>query len=177
MLKRMAITITFLLIASICLPLYSYAAETGGIEIDNRVVLLESVRQNYLASLRLEALKTGNIAPDNMMSGSAGNWLKRVNASEVNMVTNRRLKDGQDTVLIKGKAYHTSGESYVWTMQQNPSIRFAKDPFTGKTIDKADAVIFANASGKVLYFESEESYKGFIGLAVQETVFGYTKPN
>ena len=47
---------------------------------------------------------------------------------------------------------------------------------TNKTIDKADAVIYIDASGRALYFESGDTYERFVGLAEQETVYGYTPP-
>ncbi|MBI5407654.1 MAG: hypothetical protein HZA18_08180 [Nitrospirae bacterium] len=157
---------------------YSSATEINNTAGDNHAfLLLESVKQNYLASLRLEALKTGNTVPGRDQINSPANfWMKRVKAGEVNMVTNHYTKDPQTQVIMGGKIYYTSGESYTWTMQQNPSIRFAKDPVTNKTIDKAEAVIYIDASGRALYFESGDTYERFVGLAEQETVYGYTPP-
>ncbi|MBI5047421.1 MAG: hypothetical protein HZB54_00520 [Deltaproteobacteria bacterium] len=175
MIKKMfMITVLLALAAIISLPGYSYAGGASAIAIDNRVVVLETVRQNYLASLRMEALKTKNAIPAKVdASNSILAWLKKVKADEVNMVTNRHTGKKQNEVNMNGKAYFISGESYAWTLQQNPSIRFAKDPLTDKIIDKADAAIFADASGRVLYFESEEA---FMALAEKGTTFGYTSP-
>jgi hypothetical protein len=61
-------------------------------------------------------------------------------------------------------------------LQENPSIRFARDPFSNKAIDKADAAVYVDASGRAFYFESDDSYKNFIALGEQETAFGYTEP-
>jgi len=157
---------------------YSSASETNSTAVDNRAfLLLESVKQNYLASLRLEALKTRNTVPGRDQINSPANfWMKRVKVGEVNMVTNRHTKDPQTKIIMGGKIYYTTGESYAWTMQQNPSIRFTKDPVTNKTIDKADAIIYIDASGRALYFESDDTYARFVALAEQETVYGYTSP-
>ena len=178
MIKRMFIaTACVLLVASFCVEEYSYAGDASASGFDNRIVLLETVRQNYLASLRLEALKTKNTRPAKIeTTGSIEAWLKRVKAEEVNMVTNRYVGKTQNEVKVSGKAYFVSGESYVWALQQNPSVRFAKDPFTNKIIDKADATIFVDASGRVLYFESDDAHKSFMALAERDTVFGYTAP-
>ena len=173
--KRLMLSVGIMLIGFLG---YSSASETNSMAVDNRaVLLLESVKQNYLASLRLEALKTRNTVPGRDQINSPANfWMKRVKAGEVNMVTNHYTKDPQTKVIMGGKIYYTSGESYTWTMQQNPSIRFAKDPVTNKTIDKADAVIYIDASGRALYFESVDTYEKFVALAEQETVYGYTPP-
>lgn len=163
-------------IAIICLMGYSNAAETR--EIYGRAgLLLESVKQNYLASIRLEALKTKNNVPDRSeINSPASFWLKRARATEINMVTNRMTKELQGKVVMNEKVYYTPGESFALTLQQNPSLRFAKDPLTNKSVDKANAVIYADASGRALYFESDDTYKKFISLAEEESVFGYSKP-
>lgn len=178
MIKRMLIaTGCALLVASFCVKEYSYAGDASASGFDSRIALSETVRQNYLASLRLEALKTKNTIPANIeTSSSTGAWLKRVKANEVNMVTNRYVGKMQNEVKVDGKTYFVSGESYAWTLQQNPSIRFAKDPFTNKIIDKADAVIFVDASGRTLYFESDDAHKNFMALAEKSTAFGYQSP-
>lgn len=165
-------------IVAICLSGYGNAAETSSIAIDNDTILLiETIKQNYLASLRLEALKTKNSMPDlNQTNNTPSLWLKRVKANEVNMVTNRYTKETLSETILSGKVYYASGEMVAWTLQQNPSLRFTKDPLTHKIVDKSDAVIYVDASGRALYFESDETYKNFIALADQEAVYGYTKP-
>ncbi len=173
--KRLMLSVGIVLIGFLG---YSSASETNNMVVDNRaVLLLESVKQNYLASLRLEALKTGNSVPGrNQINSPSDFWMKRVKAGDVNMVTNRYTRDPQTKVIMGGKIYYTSGESYAGTMQQNPSLRFTKDPVTNKTVDKAEAVIYIDASGRALYFESEDTYEKFVSLAEQETVYGYTPP-
>ncbi len=59
-------------------------------------------------------------------------------------------------------------------MRLNPSTRFAKDPLTDRAVDKSCAVIYADASGRVYYFESEAAYSAFMALAEGSTVAGYT---
>jgi YHS domain-containing protein len=155
------------------LPGYSYAAEPN----NQSILVLESVRQNYLASLRLDSLKTNNNLPGSIKANSSpSQWLKRVKTNEINIVTNRFSKDVQTGISIDGKVYYTSGDSYILNLQENPSIRFARDPFSNKAIDKADAAIYVDASGRAFYFESDESYRNFIALGEQETAFGYTEP-
>lgn len=173
--KRLILSVGIVLIGFLG---YSSAKETINTAADNRAfLLLESVKQNYLASVRLEALKTKNSVPGKDQINTPANlWMKRVKASEVNMVTNRYNREPQSKVIMEGKIYYASGESYVGTIRQNPSLRFAKDPVTNKTIDKAEAVIYVDASGRALYFESGDTYERFVSLAGQETVYGYTPP-
>lgn len=127
-------------------------------------IRLTTAKENYLAVQRLKALKA-NEAASRIDGASPWVWLTRVNATEVNMVTNRYQKAVQEPVSLNGKAYYAAGSGYSSTLSNNPSIRFAKDPLTNRVVDKAEAIIFADAAGRAYYFESEDTYKGFIGLA------------
>lgn len=148
-------------------------SETNNAGIDKYAVSrLKAVEANYLASLRLGALQTKNAARLKE-AGSAGSWMTRVNADEVNMATNRHEKKKQDVINMNGRSYYCSGKGSELNMTLNPSIRFAKDPLTDRKIDKSEAAIYADASGRVYYFESEDTYKGFIGIANIEKEPGY----
>lgn len=140
------------------------------------IAKLQSVKESYAASLRLEALQAKNSPESVRVSGPAAEWLKKVSAEEVNMVTNRHAGSKQAAVSIDGRTYFGGGEGYVSTLQKNVAARSAVDPFTNKKIDKASALTYADASGRVFYFESEGSYREFIGLATPETVYGYSAP-
>lgn len=138
---------------------------------------LESIKENHLAGLRSEAIQTKNPLPKTgKVTGPASAWMMKVKPGEVNMVTNRHEKKTQEEIRLDGKVYYGSGQGMAWNMTQNPSIRFSKDPVTNKTIDKAEAVIFADASGRVHYFESENSFQSFVSLATPQTVYGYSEP-
>lgn len=148
-------------------------AETNKAGVDKYAVSrLKAVEANYLASLRLEALQTKNAAKLKE-AGSANSWMRRVNADEVNMATNRHEKKKQNAINMNGRPYYCSGKGSELTLTLNPSIRFAKDPLTNRRIDKSEAVIYADASGRAYYFESEDTYKGFIGVANIEKEPGY----
>ena len=123
------------------------------------IAKLQSVKESYAASLRLEALQAKQVSPE-----------------KVNMVTNRVSGDRLSSVAIDGKTYFGAGDAYASTLRMNAAVRTAVDPSTSKKIDKASAVTFADASGRVFYFESESSYREFIGLATPETVYGYSAP-
>lgn len=150
---------------------------TNPAEANQAVMVLESVRQNYLANVRLEALRANKTLPAMSHADSpAQAWLMRVKPNEVNMVTNRYTQSEQSAVKMEGKLYYTSGEAYIANLKQNPSIRFAKDPISGRTIDKAEAAIYIDASGRAIYFKTDDSFKNFLALADSGTVYGYSKP-
>jgi len=135
---------------------------------DTRVMVLESVRQNYMASQRTEQLRGKLIEASARtplaVSGEPGQWLRRVKGSSVNMVTNRLFSGAQKVVSCEGKEYYVPNDDYGFNLMLNRSLRYAADPVTGRKIDKSDALAYADSKERVLYFESEQSYKNFISL-------------
>lgn len=140
------------------------------------IAKLQSVKESYAASLRLEAIQAKNSPESVRVTGPATQWLKRVSLEEVNMVSNRHIGTKQASISIDGRTYFGAGEGYASTLKENAAVRTAVDPYTNKRIDKASATAYADASGRVFYFESEGSYSDFIGLATPETVYGYSAP-
>jgi len=142
----------------------------------NAIAKLETAKSCYLASVRMEALAARNAVPEHIATGPASAWLTRVDASKVNMATNRVEKDAQTGITLAGKTYFTGGQAFAENMRLNPSTRFSTDPLSNRNVDKADAVIYADASGRAYYFESEKNFDEFIALASPETVYGYSEP-
>ena len=144
---------------------------------DQRVAMvnLEAAKGSFLASQRLQALKDNRIDLASIKADTpASNWFTRVKSSEVNMVTNRFEGKRQAEINANGKTFYGTGDGAAAAIANNPSICNAKDPLTGETVNKSEAVIFANASGKVYYFKSEHTFKGLLSLATPDTVYGYT---
>ncbi|MBI5468471.1 MAG: hypothetical protein HY891_04985 [Deltaproteobacteria bacterium] len=133
-------------------------------------VKLSAIKASHLAGLRSEVLKNGNSFPKNLQAGPAASWLRRADPDEVNMVTNRFEKKRQDAIKIDGKTYYGTGKGYASALLKNRSLTRAADPYTGKKIDKAEARIFVDASGRAHYFESAETYSAFISLAGSKEV-------
>lgn len=164
--------------AAIVAVVYAPGGAVAGADTDSdkaAVMKMESIKQNYLAGVRLEALRTHNEVKETSI-GSPSVWLTSVDASRVNMVTNRVDKDASHTVEIAGRSYSVSGDMGAWALKQNPSIRFAKDPMTGNLVDKSNANIYADAAGRVFYFESDSTVKGFVALGERTTAYGYSSP-
>jgi YHS domain-containing protein len=67
----------------------------------------------------------------------------------------------QIPVQVDGKTYFGCCEMCKGRLAQDASARNATDPVSGKPVDKATAVIGATSDGKVLYFESEQTFSQF----------------
>jgi len=133
---------------------------------DTRVMVLESVRQNYLASERQKGLEKGvqNLAVSATASRNSALWLRKVDSKAINMVTNRLLRGERRAVRVDGKDYFVPDADYGYNFRLNLSLRYARDPLTGRRIDKSAAKAYADTKGRVFYFESEQSYRDFICL-------------
>ncbi len=169
LIEKMVIAATFAVFAAGSFIPVTANAEAGHAD-RFAVARLKTVEENYRAHLRAEALHAKKSAAIGE-SGPSSLWLTRVAPEEVNMVTNRRESKKQSALSLNGKSYYCPDNAYAVNMSDNPSIRSARDPLTDKRIDKSDAVIYADASGRVYYFESEDTYRGFIGLADTEREF------
>ena len=47
------------------------------------------------------------------------------------------------------------------TLESDAAARTASDPVSGKSVDKAVAVIGRNETGRVFYFESEDTFRRY----------------
>jgi YHS domain-containing protein len=73
------------------------------------------------------------------------------------MINNQVFDKDQIPVQVEGKTYYGCCEMCKERLAKDPAARQAVDPVTGKTVDKATAVIGVLPDGKVLYFESAET--------------------
>lgn len=87
--------------------------------------------------------------------------LKRVETKKVCMVNNQVFEKDQIPVAVEGKTYYGCCEMCKERLAKDAAARTAVDPVTGKPVDKATAVIAAMPDGKVLYFESQETYERY----------------
>lgn len=87
--------------------------------------------------------------------------LKRVETKKVCMVNNQVFDKDQIPVAVDGKTYYGCCEMCKERLAKDAAARTAVDPVTGKPVDKATAVIAAMPDGKVLYFESQETYEKY----------------
>jgi YHS domain-containing protein len=87
--------------------------------------------------------------------------LKRVPSKRVCMVNNTVFDKDQIPVAVDGKTYFGCCEMCKGRLAQDAAIREATDPVSGKSVDKAKAVLGATPDGKVLYFESEKTFAAY----------------
>lgn len=81
--------------------------------------------------------------------------LTRAKPSLVCMVNDRYMGKAQIPVEVEGKTYYGCCKMCEQRLAQDVAIRSAVDPVSGKTVDKAKAVIGRASNDDVLYFESQ----------------------
>ena len=87
--------------------------------------------------------------------------LKRVPAKRVCMVNDTVFDKDQIPVAVEGKTYFGCCQMCKGRLAQDAAIRQATDPVSGKSVDKAKAVLGATPDGKVLYFESDKTFAAY----------------
>ena len=83
--------------------------------------------------------------------------LTKVETQMVCMINEHAMGKPQIPVQVEGKTYYGCCEMCKKALAENADKRSAKDPVTGKQVDKATAVIAAQEDGRVFYFESAET--------------------
>lgn len=99
----------------------------------------------------------------------ADSWLKPVEAKFVCMMNNAVFDKEQMAIEVEGKIYYGCCAMCKERLQKDVSARQAADPVSGKTVDKASAVIGADPHGNVYYFENEENFHAFASGPMPET--------
>ncbi len=87
--------------------------------------------------------------------------ITEVEHSKVCMVTNKLYQTEQIPVVVSDKTYYGCCEMCKARFANNPDKRVATDPVSGKSVDKADAVIGATSNGNIYYFENKENLNSF----------------
>lgn len=77
------------------------------------------------------------------------------------MINDQYMGLAQIPVQVEGKTYYGCCQMCEAKLKNNPEARLGTDPVTQKAVDKATAVIAKDDTGKVLYFESEESMRTY----------------
>ena len=87
--------------------------------------------------------------------------LTKVEAKKVCMINERFMNHDQIPVEVEGKTYYGCCAMCKERLANDATKRVAVDPVSGKTVDKAKAVIGASSEGVVVYFESEKNLKKY----------------
>ncbi len=89
----------------------------------------------------------------------------KVPNKQVCMMNNAYMGKDQFEVPYDGKTYYGCCNMCVERIPNDETARKAKDPYTGKEIDKANAfIVLKDQQGNVDYFENEENYNKFSQL-------------
>jgi YHS domain-containing protein len=103
--------------------------------------------------------------PDPMAASSSAATrtapIVRVEPVKVCMVNDRDMQVDQIPVDVEGRTYYGCCPMCKDKLNSDKSVRTAKDPVSGRTVDKSKAVIGRLADGRVLYFESEKTFARF----------------
>jgi YHS domain-containing protein len=87
--------------------------------------------------------------------------LQVVENKYVCMINNQRFNRAQIPVEVEGRTYYGCCEMCKGRLSGDARSRVATDPVSGNEVDKAKAVIGANAEGEVFYFENAENLKRY----------------
>lgn len=90
-----------------------------------------------------------------------GSWLKPAEAQYVCMMNNKMFDKPQIAIEVEGKTYYGCCPMCADKLKNDASLRMATDPVSGKSVDKANAVIGADTHGMIYYFESKENLDKF----------------
>lgn len=88
-------------------------------------------------------------------------WLKPTEAQYVCMMNNKVFDKPQIAIEVEGKIYYGCCPMCADKLKNDVSLRTATDPVSGKSVDKASAVIGADTHGMTYYFESKENLDKF----------------
>ncbi len=92
---------------------------------------------------------------------STNAWHK-ADPKKVCMVTDMEFPRDQIPVQVKNKTYYGCCENCKERLGTDEVVRQAKDPISGKMVDKAKASIAAGPDGSVVYFENDKNLETFI---------------
>lgn len=77
------------------------------------------------------------------------------------MANDQYLGKPQQPVELAGRTYFGCCATCKERLQKNEALRAAKDPVSGRSLDKADAVLGMTAKGDIIYFESEATLRRY----------------
>lgn len=92
---------------------------------------------------------------------AAEQGITQVDPNMVCMINNTVMGKPQIPVAFEGKTYYGCCEGCASKLKKSQAARTAKDPVTGKNVDKATAYITKAPDGSAVYFESADTAKRF----------------
>ena len=102
----------------------------------------------------MAGMDMGGMAMPSAAASPADHAVVRVEAYKVCMVNNNYMGTAQIPVKVNGRTYYGCCAGCKTTLETKSESREAVDPVSGKTVDKAVAVIGKTSAGTVMYFSS-----------------------
>ena len=87
--------------------------------------------------------------------------LTKVEAKRICMMNNAAFPNDQIPTTVDGKTYYGCCPMCAGKLKNDPALRKAVDPVSGKEVDKALAVVGVDSKGKAYYFENEKNLQKF----------------
>ncbi len=112
-----------------------------------RVFAIASLSVPFLPLLAQDAVKSGGV--------------QRIDPRYTCFITKHRFDKPQLPVSVDGKTYYGCCDMCKAKLTKDPATRFDIDPVSGKKVDKATAVVGADAGGKIYFFENEQDLESF----------------
>jgi YHS domain-containing protein len=117
----------------------------------------------FIACTREASAPSQTQSPQSTVAALPSGWSRVSDPSQVCMVNDQFMGRAQIPVVVDGRTYFGCCPACKEKLENQSEMRTGRDPVTGQQVDKAKAVIVQDASGKVLYFESEETLKRYPG--------------
>ena len=109
----------------------------------------------------MEGMEMSGMGMPSTGAAAVDHAVVRVEASKVCMVNNNYMGTAQIPVKVDGKTYYGCCEMCKGILRTKAEARHAVDPVSGKSVDKATAVIGKASDGKVVYFSSLAHLKSY----------------
>lgn len=94
-----------------------------------------------------------------------------VPASKICMPQDRVFPNKMFSIEYNGKTYYGCCMGCIKKIKKDPNrYIWAKDPISGETVDKADAIIL-DIQGKAVYFASKDNARNFASKHGKEVIF------
>ena len=133
-----------------------------GITILSSLVLISCQNKEKESTKEISHIEINQPNNINSISELAYNIGDKVPNKQVCMVNNAYMGKDQIEVPHDGKTYYGCCNMCVERIPNDETARTAKDPFSGKNVDKSEAyIVLKDKAGNVDYFENEANYKKY----------------
>ncbi len=110
----------------------------------------------------IASTKNNEILNKKTVETQSQNGWHKADPKRVCMVTDMEFPRDQIPVQVKDKTYYGCCENCKDRLGKDEGVRQAKDPISGKMIDKAKASIAAGPDGSVVYFENDKNLETYV---------------